>query len=70
MGTSIRLLTFNTLFRGRPRPRLQALSQALDGMQLDVVCLQELLGVATAHRPAHHQPRCWSRLPVLLLDHA
>lgn len=43
METSIRLLTFNTLFRGRPRPRLQALSQALDSMQLDVVCLQEIL---------------------------
>lgn len=42
-GTSIRLLTFNTLFLGRPRPRLRALSQAFEGMGLDVVCLQEIL---------------------------
>jgi len=43
LGTTIRLLTFNTLFLGQPRPRLRALRQAISGMELDVVCLQEIL---------------------------
>jgi endonuclease/exonuclease/phosphatase family metal-dependent hydrolase len=63
VGTSIRLLTFNTLFLGRPRPRLRALSQALDGMELDVVCLQEVLwrrhlsSIATGFPHAAYVPR-------------
>ncbi len=63
MGTSIRLLTFNTLFLGQPRPRLRALSQALEGMELDMVCLQEILwrrhlsSIATDFLHAAYVPR-------------
>jgi endonuclease/exonuclease/phosphatase family metal-dependent hydrolase len=63
VGTSIRLLTFNTLFLGQPRRRLRALGHALDGMELDVACLQEILwrrhlsGVARAFPHAAYVPR-------------
>ena len=63
MGTSIRLLTFNTLFRGQPRLRLEALRRALAGMELDVVCLQEIVwrrhlsSIATALPHAAYVPR-------------
>jgi endonuclease/exonuclease/phosphatase family metal-dependent hydrolase len=63
VGTSLRLLTFNTLFIGRPRPRLRALRRAVDGMGLDVVCLQEILWqrhlsiIATAFPHVAYVPR-------------
>ncbi|GAA1789212.1 endonuclease/exonuclease/phosphatase family protein [Actinomadura chokoriensis] len=40
---SIRVLTFNTLFRGRARDRIEALAGVLDGSDHDVVCLQEVI---------------------------
>ena len=43
MGTGIRLLTLNTLAGGAQEPRLRVLGQALAGMRLDVVCLQEMV---------------------------
>lgn len=39
----LRLLTFNTLFRGSARPRLRALGGLLDRSGLDVACLQEVV---------------------------
>ncbi|GAA1979490.1 endonuclease/exonuclease/phosphatase family protein [Kitasatospora viridis] len=41
--TTIRLLTFNTLFRGRARERLRALGAVLERSDYDLVCLQELM---------------------------
>ncbi|MFB4300500.1 endonuclease/exonuclease/phosphatase family protein [Actinomadura sp. NTSP31] len=37
------LLTFNTLFRGDSRARIQALGRLLDESPYDVVCLQEVI---------------------------
>ncbi|GAA2171764.1 endonuclease/exonuclease/phosphatase family protein [Actinomadura napierensis] len=37
------LLTFNTLFRGDSRARIQALGRILDESPYDVVCLQEVI---------------------------
>jgi endonuclease/exonuclease/phosphatase family metal-dependent hydrolase len=42
MGT-IRILTFNTLFRGHARARLRALGEILERSEYDVVCLQEVM---------------------------
>jgi endonuclease/exonuclease/phosphatase family metal-dependent hydrolase len=39
----LRLLTFNTLFKGDVRPRLRALGTILRRERYDVVCLQELM---------------------------
>jgi endonuclease/exonuclease/phosphatase family metal-dependent hydrolase len=39
----VRLLTFNTLFRGDVRPRLRALGPRLERGGYDVVCLQEVM---------------------------
>ncbi|BEL09304.1 hypothetical protein Q0Z83_074950 [Actinoplanes sichuanensis] len=39
----MRLLTFNTLFRGDVRPRLRVLGPLLERGGYDVVCLQELM---------------------------
>ncbi|MGP4022812.1 endonuclease/exonuclease/phosphatase family protein [Actinomadura sp. 3N407] len=38
-----RVLTFNTLFRGRSRARLGALAQLMEQSDYDVVCLQEVI---------------------------
>ncbi|HEY8481186.1 MAG TPA: endonuclease/exonuclease/phosphatase family protein [Spirillospora sp.] len=38
-----RVLTFNTLFRGRSRARLSMLARILNGSDYDVVCLQEVI---------------------------
>jgi endonuclease/exonuclease/phosphatase family metal-dependent hydrolase len=40
---TLRLLTFNTLFKGDVRARLRALGTVLDAGRYDVVCLQELM---------------------------
>lgn len=39
----VRVLTFNTLFRGRSRARLGALAQLMEQSDYDVVCLQEVI---------------------------
>ncbi|GAA4239490.1 hypothetical protein GCM10022254_59810 [Actinomadura meridiana] len=39
----IRVLTFNTLFRGRTRARLGVLAEVIERSDYDVVCLQEVL---------------------------
>jgi endonuclease/exonuclease/phosphatase family metal-dependent hydrolase len=39
----LRLLTFNTLFRGETRHRLRAIGGLLDRSPLDVACLQEVV---------------------------
>ena len=39
----LRLLTFNTLFRGDTRARLRALAGLLERADLDVACLQEVV---------------------------
>jgi endonuclease/exonuclease/phosphatase family metal-dependent hydrolase len=39
----IRVLTFNTLFRGRARERIEALAGVLDDSDHDIVCLQEVI---------------------------
>lgn len=41
--TTLRLLTFNTLFTGDVRPRLRALGEILDRSGYDIVCLQEVM---------------------------
>ncbi|MFC7547685.1 endonuclease/exonuclease/phosphatase family protein [Plantactinospora sp. GCM10030261] len=41
--TVLRLLTFNTLFKGDVRARLRALGAILDRERYDVVCLQEVM---------------------------
>ncbi|MEU4563112.1 endonuclease/exonuclease/phosphatase family protein [Actinoplanes sp. NPDC023936] len=41
--TTLRLLTFNTLFRGDARHRLRALGARLAEADYDVVCLQEVM---------------------------
>lgn len=41
--TKVRILTFNTLFRGRTRVRMDALAGLLDRSGYDVVCLQEVI---------------------------
>ena len=38
-----RVLTFNTLFHGRSRDRLDVLAQLMDHADYDVVCLQEVI---------------------------
>ncbi|TDC49667.1 hypothetical protein E1281_22975, partial [Actinomadura sp. KC345] len=38
-----RVLTFNTLFRGRSRDRLDVLAQLMERADYDVVCLQEVI---------------------------
>lgn len=40
---TVRLLTFNTLFRGRARARLLALGAVLERSEYDIVCLQEVM---------------------------
>lgn len=40
---TIRVLTFNTLFRGRSRARLGALARVMEESDYDVVCLQEVV---------------------------
>src|SRR5205823_3347954 len=40
---TVRLLTFNTLYRGRARARLRGLGEALEDSAYDVACLQELM---------------------------
>ncbi|NVI85854.1 endonuclease/exonuclease/phosphatase family protein [Actinomadura sp. BRA 177] len=47
----VRILTFNTLFRGRTQARMDALAALLDDSDYDMVCLQEVIS-----------PRIWSRL--------
>lgn len=39
----IRVLTFNTLFRGRVRARMDALARIVDESDYDIVCLQEVV---------------------------
>ncbi|QKW39855.1 endonuclease/exonuclease/phosphatase family protein [Actinomadura sp. NAK00032] len=39
----IRVLTFNTLFRGRVRARMDALARLVDESDYDIVCLQEVI---------------------------
>ncbi|MFB4305164.1 endonuclease/exonuclease/phosphatase family protein [Actinomadura sp. GTD37] len=39
----IRVLTFNTLFRGRARDRMDALARLIEESDYDVVCLQEVI---------------------------
>lgn len=39
----VRVLTFNTLFRGRARARISALAEIVDRADYDVVCLQEVI---------------------------
>lgn len=39
---TVRLLTFNTLFRGSARARLRALGEVLERSEYDIVCLQEV----------------------------
>ncbi|MGH3242921.1 MAG: endonuclease/exonuclease/phosphatase family protein [Spirillospora sp.] len=41
--TKVRVLTFNTLFRGRSRARLSSLAQLIEWSDYDVVCLQEVI---------------------------
>lgn len=41
--TTVRVLTFNTLFHGRSRARLGALAQLIERADYDVVCLQEVI---------------------------
>lgn len=43
----LRLLTFNTLFRGHTGARLRALGRLLDRSPLDVACLQEVVARRT-----------------------
>ncbi|GAA1843594.1 endonuclease/exonuclease/phosphatase family protein [Actinomadura bangladeshensis] len=62
---SIRVLTFNTLFRGRARDRIEALAGVLDDSDHDVVCLQEVISpfiLAALRRltPSYpHMARAW-----------
>lgn len=62
---TVRLLTFNTLYRGRTRARLRGLGRALEGSAYDVVCLQELMSApnlallrrgAPSYRAGAHAP--------------
>ena len=39
----IRVLTFNTLFRGRTRARMDALAHLIEDSGYDIVCLQEVI---------------------------
>ncbi|TYB49129.1 endonuclease/exonuclease/phosphatase family protein [Actinomadura chibensis] len=39
----VRVLTFNTLFRGRARTRIGALAEIVERADYDVVCLQEVI---------------------------
>lgn len=41
-GSTVRLLTFNCLWRGRARARLDAIGRLLDESANDIVCLQEV----------------------------
>jgi endonuclease/exonuclease/phosphatase family metal-dependent hydrolase len=50
----IRVLTFNTLFRGRTRARLGALAEVIERSDYDVVCLQEVI----SPRNLAHLRRC------------
>jgi endonuclease/exonuclease/phosphatase family metal-dependent hydrolase len=43
MAVKMRILTFNTLFRGRTRARMDALAALLDDSDYDIVCLQEVI---------------------------
>lgn len=62
----IRVLTFNTLFRGRARARMDALARLIDESDYDVVCLQEVISPlilarfrrATTSYP--HMARAWT----------
>ncbi|WP_153451008.1 endonuclease/exonuclease/phosphatase family protein [Streptomyces smaragdinus] len=68
---TVRLLTFNVLFKGDVRPRLRALSRLLG--RYDVVCLQELMlrrnvplvTGAFAHGGCHGRPLVRGGLVVL-----
>ncbi|TMQ95566.1 hypothetical protein ETD83_22370 [Actinomadura soli] len=40
---NVRVLTFNTLFRGRSRARLSELARLIEESDYDVVCLQEVI---------------------------
>ncbi|XRQ16816.1 endonuclease/exonuclease/phosphatase family protein [Actinomadura welshii] len=54
-----RVLTFNTLFRGRSRERLGVLARIIDRSDYDVVCLQEVispLNLAYLRRAARSFP--------------
>ncbi len=54
--TSIRLLTFNTLFTGDVRARLRALGSALAQADHDIVCLQEVMYRRNARLLRHIHP--------------
>ncbi|WP_329560942.1 endonuclease/exonuclease/phosphatase family protein [Kitasatospora sp. NBC_01266] len=63
--TTVRLLTFNTLFRGSARARLRALGAVLERSEYDIVCLQEVMStrnlgalreVATSYRQVGYAP--------------
>ncbi|TDC62729.1 hypothetical protein E1200_24725 [Actinomadura sp. GC306] len=42
-GREVRVLTLNTLFKGRTRARLGVLAEILEAADYDVVCLQEVI---------------------------
>ncbi|MEU7868848.1 endonuclease/exonuclease/phosphatase family protein [Dactylosporangium sp. NPDC049140] len=44
----LRLLTFNALFKGDVRPRIEAIGARLEGSDYDVVCLQEVMAPGMA----------------------
>lgn len=60
-----RILTFNTLFRGRTRARMDALAGLLDDSDYDIVCLQEVISPFILSRlrratPSYpHMARAW-----------
>ncbi|GAA2877938.1 hypothetical protein Acy02nite_61810 [Actinoplanes cyaneus] len=52
----MRLLTFNTLFTGDVRPRLEALGRILRDSDVDIVCLQEVMYRRNAALLRRHFP--------------
>ncbi|MGH8967232.1 MAG: endonuclease/exonuclease/phosphatase family protein, partial [Actinomycetes bacterium] len=55
----VRVLTFNTLFRGRSRARLSVLARLIEESDYDVVCLQEVISprnLAHLRRAAESYP--------------
>jgi endonuclease/exonuclease/phosphatase family metal-dependent hydrolase len=62
----IRVLTFNTLFRGRTRDRIETLAGVLDDSDYDIVCLQEVISPVILSRlrrlvPSYpHMARDWA----------
>ncbi|CND42539.1 Uncharacterized protein conserved in bacteria [Mycobacterium tuberculosis] len=62
----IRVLTFNALFKGRTRERIEALAGVLDDSDHDIVCLQEVISpyiLARLRRltPSYpHMARAWA----------